>query len=115
MAPVADAAVIGDGTHVVLGEVKACDADVIAVYRGSGAHGGVVLAPCVGIAVLTGAGVGLQRDIRGGASGRKGELGEMISRTTDSSVRVEEEPPVSMLSEICWKMLLREPASAADK
>ena len=75
MTPVADAAVIGDGTHVVLGKVKACDADGIAVYRGSGAHGGVVLAPCVGVAVLTGAGVGLQRDIRGGASGRKGELG----------------------------------------
>ena len=41
--------------------------------------------------------------------------GEMISRTTDSSVRVEEEPPLSMLSEICWKMLLREPVSAADR
>ena len=75
MAPVGDDAVIRNGTHVVLGEVKACDADVIAVYRGSGAHGGVVLAPCVGVAVLAGAGVGLQRDIRGGGSGRKGELG----------------------------------------
>ena len=75
MAPVGDDAVIRNGAHVVIGEVKACDADVIAVYRGSGAHGSVVLAPCVGVAVLTGAGVGLQRDIRGGGSGRKDELG----------------------------------------